>query len=165
MTLFEIQKTSYRKIWKIKILPTIHVILLLFLCHSRIFHLEPMESIYDTQFTGRQPVGYNSVQQQLSRRRCCCCCCLTFNRSSNYAWVVEELLAYGNRLHSMHCREFHYLKLCRPAYFVRTTRLYIIYIYILIYYDQSVGLVFTNQWIWPISRLKKIVNDDLRRVH
>ena len=38
-------------------------------------------------------------------------------------WVVEEILAYDNRLRSTHCREFHYMKLCRPAYFVGTTQL------------------------------------------
>ena len=36
---------------------------------------------------------------------------------------VEEILAFGTRLHSTHCREFNYLKLCSPAYFVRTTQL------------------------------------------
>ena len=34
-------------------------------------------------------------------------------------------LAFGNRLRSTHCREFHYLKLYRPAYFVRTTQGYL----------------------------------------
>ena len=43
--------------------------------------------------------------------------------SSSWTWVVEEMLAFGNRLRSTHCREFNYLKLCRPAYFVRTTQL------------------------------------------
>ena len=28
---------------------------------------------------------------------------------------------FGNRLRSTHCREFLYVKLCRPAYFVRIT--------------------------------------------
>ena len=28
----------------------------------------------------------------------------------------------GTRLRSTHCREFNYLKLCRPAHFVRTTQ-------------------------------------------
>ena len=37
--------------------------------------------------------------------------------------VFEDILAYGKRLRSTHCREFHYLKLCGPAYFVRTTQL------------------------------------------
>ena len=55
---------------------------------------------------------------------CCCCCCrLPSNHCRNWAWVVEEILAYGNRLRSTHCREFHYLKQCRPAYFIRTTQL------------------------------------------
>ena len=36
-------------------------------------------------------------------------------------WVVEEILAcFGSRLHSTHCREFLFVKLCRPAYFVTT---------------------------------------------
>ena len=30
---------------------------------------------------------------------------------------------FGNMLRSTHCREFLYVKLCRPAYFVRTTQL------------------------------------------
>ena len=38
-------------------------------------------------------------------------------------WVVEEILGFGTRLRSTHCREFNYLKLCRPDYFVRTTQL------------------------------------------
>ena len=37
---------------------------------------------------------------------CCCCCCLSCNQCSILAWVVEEILAF-------------YLKLCRPAYFVK----------------------------------------------
>ena len=36
--------------------------------------------------------------------------------------LLEEILAFGTRLRSTHCREFNYLKLCRPAYFVRTTQ-------------------------------------------
>ena len=50
-----------------------------------------------------------------------CWSCLPCNPSSN--WTRVEILAYGNRLRSTHCREFHYLKLCRPAYFVRTAQL------------------------------------------
>ena len=53
-----------------------------------------------------------------------CCCGLPCNHCSNWTWVVEEILAFGTRLRSTHCREFNYLKLCRPAYFVRTTQLY-----------------------------------------
>ena len=41
---------------------------------------------------------------------------LTCNHCSNWTWVVEEILAFGTRLRSTHCREFNYLKLCRPAY-------------------------------------------------
>ena len=41
---------------------------------------------------------------------------------SNRTWVVEEIFAFGNRLRSTNCRELNYLKLCRPAYFVRTTQ-------------------------------------------
>ena len=53
-----------------------------------------------------------------------CCCCLPCNHCRrSWTWVVEEILAFGNRLRSTHCREFNYLKLCRPAYFVRTTQL------------------------------------------
>ena len=36
--------------------------------------------------------------------------------------LLEEILAFGTRMRSTHCREFNYLKLCRPAYFVRTTQ-------------------------------------------
>ena len=50
------------------------------------------------------------------------CCCLPCNHCSNWTWV-EEILAFGTRLRSTHCREFNYLKLCRPAYFVRTTNI------------------------------------------
>ena len=44
-----------------------------------------------------------------------CCCCLPCNHCSNWTWVVEEILAFGTRLRSTHCREFNFLKLCRPA--------------------------------------------------
>ena len=54
-----------------------------------------------------------------NRLMCCRCC----NHLSNWMWVVEEILAFGTRLRSRRCREFNYLKLCRPAYFVRTTQL------------------------------------------
>ena len=50
-----------------------------------------------------------------------CCCCLPCNHCSNWTWVVLEILAFGTRLRSTHCREFNYLKLCRPAHFVKTT--------------------------------------------
>ena len=43
-----------------------------------------------------------------------CCSCLPCDHCSNCPWVVEEVLA--KRLRSTHCREFPYLKLCRPAY-------------------------------------------------
>ena len=49
-------------------------------------------------------------------------CCLPCNHCSNWIWVVKEILAYGNRLRSTHCREFRYMKLCRPAYFFRTAQ-------------------------------------------
>ena len=52
-----------------------------------------------------------------------CRCCLPCNHCSNWTWVVKEILAFGTRLRSTHCKEFNYLKLCRPAYFVRTTKL------------------------------------------
>ena len=51
------------------------------------------------------------------------CCCLPCNHCINWTWVVEEILAFGTRLRSTHCKEFNYLKPCRPAYFVRTTQL------------------------------------------
>ena len=37
-------------------------------------------------------------------------------------WRNFELLSVGTRLRSSHCRIFNYLKLCRPAYFIRSTR-------------------------------------------
>ena len=42
------------------------------------------------------------------------------NHCRNWTWVVEEILVCGNnRLCSTQCREFPYMKLCRPAYSVR----------------------------------------------
>ena len=52
-----------------------------------------------------------------------CCCRLLCNHCSNWTWVVKEILAFGTRLRSTHCWELNYLKLCRPAYFVRTNQL------------------------------------------
>ena len=34
-----------------------------------------------------------------------------------------RMFGLGTRLLSTHCREFNYLNLCRPAYFIRTTQL------------------------------------------
>ena len=34
--------------------------------------------------------------------------------------LLKKCWPFGNRLRSTHCREFNYLKLCRPAYFVIT---------------------------------------------
>ena len=51
------------------------------------------------------------------------CCCLPCNHYSNSTWLVEKMLADGNRLRYTHCREYPYMKLCRPAYFIRTTQL------------------------------------------
>ena len=53
-----------------------------------------------------------------------CCCCLPCNHCSNWTWLVEEVLAFGNRLRYTHCREFHYMKPCRPAYLHRTIYLW-----------------------------------------
>ena len=64
-----------------------------------------------------------SVEPRALRKNTSCCCCLPCNHCSNRTWVVEEILAFGTRLRSTHCREFNYLKLCRPAYFIRTTQL------------------------------------------
>ena len=36
--------------------------------------------------------------------------------------LLKKFWPFGNRLRSTHCREFLYMKLCRPAYFVRTTQ-------------------------------------------
>ena len=51
------------------------------------------------------------------------CCCLPCNHCSYLTWVVEEILAFGNRPRSTHCREFNYLNYAKHAYFVRTTQL------------------------------------------
>ena len=67
---------------------------------------------YFIHYSYRHPVGGNL-----------CCCCLLCDHCSNWTWVAEEILAFGNRLRSTHCRQFNYLKLCRPTYFVRTTQL------------------------------------------
>ena len=37
--------------------------------------------------------------------------------------LLKKCWPFGTRLRSTHCREFNYLKLCRPAYFIRTTQL------------------------------------------
>ena len=37
--------------------------------------------------------------------------------------LLKKFWPFGTRLRSTHCREFNYLKLCRPAQFVRTTQL------------------------------------------
>ena len=37
------------------------------------------------------------------------CCSLLCDYCNNWTWVVEEILAYGNRLRFRHCREFHYI--------------------------------------------------------
>ena len=37
--------------------------------------------------------------------------------------LLKKFWPFGTRLSSTHCRKFNYLKLCRPAYFVRTTQL------------------------------------------
>ena len=54
---------------------------------------------------------------------CACCCCLPCNHCSNWTQVVKEILTFGTRLRSTHCKKLNYLKLCGPAYFVRTTQL------------------------------------------
>ena len=67
-----------------------------------------------------------------------CCCCLPCNNCSNYTWVVEEILAFSNRLRSTHCREILYMKLCMPAYYVITTQL----------------LFITSPWPWVFMLVK-----------
>ena len=37
--------------------------------------------------------------------------------------LLKKFWPFGTRLRSTHCREFNYLILCRPAYFIRTTQL------------------------------------------
>ena len=68
----------------------------------------------------------------------------TMYHCSNWIWVVEEILAFGNGLRSTHCREFNYLKLCRPAYFVITTQLLTLY---MTFGLQYVG---ASTYSWPI---------------
>ena len=34
------------------------------------------------------------------------CCCLLCDHCSSCTWDVEEILTYGNRLRSTHCRQF-----------------------------------------------------------
>ena len=37
------------------------------------------------------------------------CWCLPCNHCSNWTWVVEEILAFGTRLRSTHCREIEWM--------------------------------------------------------
>ena len=46
------------------------------------------------------------------------CCCLPYNYCSNWTWDVRNFDLFG----STHCREFLYMELCSPAYFVRTAQ-------------------------------------------
>ena len=69
------------------------------------------------QSRGRGQLGRPShIQGQRKPYWCCCCYHVTI------VAIVEEMLSYSNRLRSTHCRKFHYLKLCRAIYFVRTTQ-------------------------------------------
>ena len=70
-----------------------------------------------------------------------CCCSLPFDHHSKLTWVGEIMLTYGNRLRSTHCREFPYLKLCRPADFVRTTQLSYFYNAIRLNFDLSFSII------------------------
>ena len=36
--------------------------------------------------------------------------------------LLNKCWPFGSRLRSTYCREFHDMKLCRPAYFVSTTQ-------------------------------------------
>ena len=50
-----------------------------------------------------------------------CCCCLPCNHCSHFlTWLVGR----NFWLRSTHFREFHYLKLCNPAYFVIASLLF-----------------------------------------
>ena len=53
-----------------------------------------------------------------------CCCCLPCNHCSNGHGLLKKFWPFGNWPHSTYCREFLYVKLYRPAYFVRTNQLY-----------------------------------------
>ena len=52
-----------------------------------------------------------------------CCCCLPCTIEAIGHGLLKKFWPFGTRLRSTHCREFNYLKLCRPAYFIRTTQL------------------------------------------
>ena len=53
--------------------------------------------------------------------RCCCCYHVTIVAIGH--GLLKKFGLFGNRLRSTHCREFLYMKQCRPAYFNRTTQL------------------------------------------
>ena len=53
----------------------------------------------------------------------CCCCCLPCTIVAIGHGMLKKFWPFGTRLRSTHFREFNYLKLCRPAYFIRTTQL------------------------------------------
>ena len=87
-----------------------------------------------------------------------CCCLRRLSFCSNWTWVVEEILAYGNRLRSMHCREFPYFKLCRHAYLVRTNQCTVCprsrdSFYIVTYYIKWVTTSWTDGMYGLWSRL------------
>ena len=50
---------------------------------------------------------------------------------------TKKFWPFGTRLRSTHCREFNYLKLYRPSYFIRTTQ----YIYMINRYWRTAGSV------------------------
>ena len=54
-----------------------------------------------------------------------CCCCLPSNHCINSTWVVEEILAFGNRLRSTHRRDFNFWNFADPLTFTRLVNRYI----------------------------------------
>ena len=55
--------------------------------------------------------------------------------------LLKKFWPFGNRLRSTHCREFPYLKLCRPADFVRTTQLSYFHNAIRLNFDLSFSII------------------------
>ena len=53
----------------------------------------------------REALQARQVRRPGGRVQGTCCCCLPCNHCSNFTWVVEEILAYGNRLRSTPCRD------------------------------------------------------------
>ena len=87
-----------------------------------------------------------------------CCCCLPCNHCSNWTCVVEEILAFGNRLRSTNCREFNYYQKVYPTHSKRTLHIpkctYIDSKYEGLFrnvlYSRSLTMVFSKNF-WSLS--------------